>query len=166
MKKLILFSLIALVLAFVFSGCVSEKRKNESYAIIAYATKVFKSEHELRKMINYTSQEGNISGSFFLFSGSMSGSSSTEVKVSFAWKHPSGDYFNTTLNLDKIKVRLEESCTKPTVSFDYWSGFPSIAYLNDISYVNWSITSATITCNPSQWSVDVQLPYQSNSIKD
>ena len=165
MKKLILFSLIA-ILALSLSSCA----KREEF--LSYAKEVFEKPHDLRKMKEMPYGEGESSGSFFLASGSINSSSSTGLSITFSWLHPKGTYFNTTLPYDKFETNLVSSCEVPQVSF-VWEqpcscvgGEWDIKNLNDLVEVNHMIKYAVIICKPEQWPVSIQLPYEKDPIQN
>lgn len=88
-----------------------------------FSQKIFSGSHKLRRIFNESNlkTKGNISGGFFVFVGAIEGSlqSSTERNVLFSWER--GDvknqYITTTLPLNLVQIRLDDSLKSPTVMF-------------------------------------------------
>lgn len=133
------------------AGCGERSREPSQ------AEQILKGEHQLRKMAERTDVNSNISASFFLFIGDLSGTTTTTVSVKFAWKMNDGVYALSSLPLEKIRIKLDEKATTPTIKFRWRryisGGTPQIQYLMD-HYVSYAV----VTVRESDWPVQVNLP--------
>ena len=121
----------------------------------------FQGPHELRKMVNWKSQEGSLSGGYFLFVGGVSGSMSSNLKVTFSWKAGDEDFITTTLDVEKIKVRINSKREDPIIyikekSFHMHYSFDS----DNPTDVNDLIDYVTIECKEEDWGLNVDLPLE------
>ena len=121
------------------------------------AERVLKGEHKLRKMAERMDVNSRISGSFFIFVGGLSGTTKTTVSVKFAWEMNDGIYAFSSLPLEKIRVKLDEKATTPTIKFLWrrWQGrgTPEVQGLMD-DYVSYAV----VTVRESDWPTQVSLP--------
>ncbi len=137
--------IVAMLVMATAQSCAS--RKEQSYAGITLA-----GDHQLRKMVNIKSTDA--SGSFFLFVGSFA--QHETLKVSFAWKLNDGTYAISTLPMDKIRVRIDNNITVPTIKFRWRSG-----YFREIQdMMDYKVIYAVITCKDSDWPQQINLPLQ------
>lgn len=117
-----------------------------------------KGEHKLRKMVERTETNPRISGTFFLIVGELNVSTTTRTLVKFAWEMNDGIYALSSLPLEKIRVKLDEEATTPTIKFRWrpWrmkNVTPQIQDLMDL-YVLYAV----LTVRESDWPVQVNLP--------
>ncbi len=153
MKKIAVV-LVLLVGLFVMVFMVGCEKKTEQPS---QAEQILKDEHILRKMAERTDVNSNISASFFLFVGGFSETTKTTVSVKFAWKMNDGTYALSSLPLEKIRVKLDESTTTPTIKFRWrpWKlcRTPQVQDLMD-DYVLYAV----VTVKENDWPVQVSLP--------
>ncbi len=125
--------------------------------------------HQLRQMMPKDIQSSYLSGSYFLFLGSVSGSSSTVPSIQFSWKDNYGFYNFTTLPLIQVKVEIIETVVHPFIEI-----FINDDYCNDKDidiehgYINSrAMPGADITpcisyiivyTNSKDWPEHIQLP--------
>src|SRR3989344_7043637 len=96
------------------------------------AEQILQGEHKLRKMVERTETNSYISGGFFLFVGALSGGTTTNVLVKFAWEMNDGTYALSSLPLEKIRVKLDEKATTPTIKFRWRPhNTPDVQHLMD-----------------------------------
>ena len=119
------------------------------------AEQILKGEHKLRKIAERTDVNSKISGSFFLFVGGLNGKAETTVSVKFAWEMNDGTYALSSLPLEKIRVKLDENATTPTIKFRWTRSYPNpeVQELMD-NYVIYAV----ISVRESDWPVQVNLP--------
>ena len=120
----------------------------------SYAEQILGGEHRLRKMIGQTEANVSLSGGFFLFVGDISGRVTTGVSVKFAWEMNDGTYAISSLPLEKIRIKLDEKATTPTIKFR-WSPSSS-KQVQDL--MDWNVLYAIITAREADWPVQVNLP--------
>lgn len=119
---------------------------------------------ELHKFVEYNSQESQTTTRFFLVFGSSNNSSQTEPMVKFSWRMSDGAYAFSTLPLEKIRVRYDESVEQPRILFKL---FPADDVHNDCNdsesddidhLIRATVSYATVFTRASDWPVNVQLP--------
>ena len=146
------FHLFSVVLMIVMLTMAATQACVDDRPAESYAGNILAGEHQLRKMIGVAPSESN--GSFFLFVGSFS--QSEALKVSFAWKMRDGTFAISTLPIEKIRVKINNAVTIPTIKFR-WT-------MSDQEDIQWIIGEhvlyAVITCKDSDWPQDIQLPLQ------
>lgn len=152
LRKLIVVAFV--FMAFFMVGCEQKPQKPEPPS---QAEQILKGEHRLRKMVERTEVNSRISGSFFLFVGDVSGSTKTTLSVKFAWEMNDGVYAISSLPLEKIRVRLDENTTVPTIKFRWrpYNGYGT-AEVQDL--MNDNVLYAVITVKESDWPVRVDPP--------
>lgn len=122
------------------------------------AERILKGEHKLRKMAERTDTNSRISASFFILVGSYSSTTETKTAVKFAWEMNDGTYALSSLPLEKIRVKLDEKATVPTIKFR-WRPYcrcynePQVQELMDNN-----VCYAVVTVKESDWPVQVNLP--------
>ncbi len=144
MKGRIVFLSILLV-GFSLMGCAESPSKVEQ---------ILKGEHQLRKMAERTDVNQRVSASFFLFVGDLNAATETTVFVKFAWKMNDGVYAISSLPLEKIRVKIDESALVPTIKFCWrQSNYLNLQWLMDNR-----VDYAVVTVKESDWPVQVNLP--------
>ena len=119
------------------------------------AEQILKGEHKLRKMVERTETNSNISGGFFLFVGALSGGTTTSMLVKFAWEMNDGTYALSSLPLEKIRIKLDEDITTPTIKFRWGpSNHPQTLQ----RLIDSNVLYAVITAKESDWPIQVNLP--------
>lgn len=123
------------------------------------AMPILNGEHRLRKMTTAKHAEGHVSGSFFLFSGSVSGDMETRLKVMFSWEMNDGTYAITTLPAEMIRIRLDDSAEQPTIRYA-WAPYRSNYAWNEPLQVliDEQVKYAVVTCKSEHWPTDISLP--------
>lgn len=74
----------------------------------ATAQAVLGGEHQLKKMTTRAGLNGRISGSYFLFGESVSGSLNESSGVTFSWPLDDGTYAISTLPVEMIRVKIDQ----------------------------------------------------------
>jgi len=125
------------------------------------AEQILQGEHKLRKMAERTDINSRISGSFFLFVGDITGEVKTSVSVKFAWEMNDGTYAISSLPLEKIRVKLDEKATTPTIKFRWvrWDRPRSAAQVQTL--MDYYVSYAVVTVRESDWPIQVNLPLNS-----
>ena len=111
---------------------------------------VYTGTHLLRQIQPVTHSGSSISGAYFLFAGGISGSSSQETVVTFAWRGNDDTYRFTTLPLEKIRIHIDDSCVLPYVRFR-WATHPDGD--DAIKYV-------VLGVNSRDWPERIKVPLQ------
>lgn len=118
---------------------------------------ILKGEHKLRKMTERAEVNSKISGSFFLFVGSLNGTSKTDVSVKFAWQMNDGIYAISSIPLEKIRINPDEKATIPTIKFCWRPN--QVARASDIQkIIDNDVYYVVITAKESDWPMQVNLP--------
>lgn len=73
--------------------------------------------HELFVFNSKTSNESRSNGSYFLIGGNYSSSTKEYTNAVFMWKSISGEFIRSTMNLDKIRVSINDSIINPYIVF-------------------------------------------------
>lgn len=154
---------LLLSISIIFSGCGQKPER-------PFPTeRFFGGEHQIQKLVPTVSQEGYLSGGFFLFVGSINGSTHTEHKVKFAWKSSVDDsYILSSFPLEKIRIRFDTKIETPTVRFQLncksleCDGDWALKYGYGQQYVidRGHIEYAVITVKPEHWPAKIQMPLQ------
>ncbi len=156
----VIVTLVLLVGIFVV-GCVSrEENSHVSQPYISQAEPILKGEHKLRKMIQQTGTNSEISGSFFLCIGDLYGSTKTIVSVKFAWEMNDGTYAISSLPLEKIRVKIDENATIPTIKFR-WREWNNSTTPQTQELMDNNILYAVITTKSNDWPIQVNFPLNS-----
>lgn len=134
-----IYAAAALVL-FALTGCHS---KPEPEQLSAWGREL-QGSHLLRQITTVTSTSSHLSGGYFLIGGSISADTTTETRVTFAWKGNDDIYRFTTLPLSKVLIKLNEHIGTPFVKFQ-WNSYNGINY-------------AVICANPKDWPEDLAIP--------
>lgn len=80
-------------------------------------------EHEMRRIEQTGGASGSLNGTFFLASGSITGSYNEERRLQFYWGRNEREFFSTTLPYSKFRFLIEDTKSRPTVEFiftDLW----------------------------------------------
>ncbi|MBT4376708.1 hypothetical protein HOD29_05015 [archaeon] len=123
-------------------------------------------EKQLRKAISHKGSKTEGEAQFFLFSGNASLKSGAAISVTFSWEDRIGDYVTTTLDMEKVKVRLNEKREKPVAYLHtnlrrYSNAVIRHEYnIDDPGIVNKNIIYAIIECHPKDWTEEVNLDFQ------
>lgn len=75
--------------------------------------------HLLRQIQQVQHSESHIDGGYFLFAGGISGASTTDTWVTFAWKGNDDQYRFMTLPLEKVHIYIDNGCVIPYVRFKW-----------------------------------------------
>lgn len=146
--------LIILVLMFILSGC---QKPEPPVPSPSPAEPILIGEHNLRRMVERTNTNSKISGGYFLFVGGLEGSTETTVSMKFAWQMNDGTYAISSLPIEKIRIKLNEEITTPTIKFRWkryqYNGTPEIYEL-----MNGWVSYAVVTVKESDWPIQVNLP--------
>ena len=134
-------------------GCEREQKQPSQ------AEQVLKGEHKLRKMVERTEVNSNISAGFFLFVGAFNAKTKTIISVKFAWEMNDGIYAVSSLPLEKIRIKIDERVAGPTIKFCWkrWNGSNS-AKSNISKLMNDYVYYAVVTVRESNWPIQVHLP--------
>jgi len=84
--------------------------------------------------------------------GSYKSESGEERTVTFAWLNNQNEYVITTLPLEKIRVRIDNSNDKPYVKFKW--------RVCDVCNPIGCIIYALIVCNDEQWNPKFEMPLE------
>lgn len=152
MRNLMIVMLIALVLP--LAGCKEDEPPKPTKAEI-----LLNGTHNLRKMSERTEVNSHISGGFFLVFGILEGGSKTTISVKFAWQMNDGTYAISSLPLEKIRVKLDNKITTPTIEFNRWQRCDAWCDNNSLQgLIHDSVEYAIITVKESDWPIQVNLP--------
>lgn len=83
--------------------------------------KFFEGEHKLQKMNDRLTTENHIKGEAFFLLGtgvaSLEGGQKVSHDVTFAWQGNDGDFIFSSIPIEKLRVRLDDAMTVPSVKF-------------------------------------------------
>lgn len=152
MKNFVFLSLLLLVAASCSLVSLPEDVKKE-----------ISGEKTLRKMTSAMDQKTSGNSAFFLFAGSSSLSSNSEVNVIFAWKMTSNEYQITSVPVTKIRTVFDSLAVVPTVSFYFLKAFYTMSdgstFNNQTQlFFNEHLAYIKIRVKPEDWPLDIQLP--------
>ena len=112
-------------------------------------------EHNLRKMTERNGVDLSVSGGFFLVSGEVSVTQKTQTLIKFAWELNDGTYAISSLPLEKIRIKIDNNVTVPTISFSWEENY----YKHQIQdLMDCCVDYALITIKESDWPIQVNLP--------
>ncbi|HNV96910.1 MAG TPA: hypothetical protein PKL13_01165 [bacterium] len=115
--------------------------------------------HPLRKMISSTENQSQTNAGFFLFIGGLRHNNSQIQTVQFSWKTNDGSYAISKLNIEDVRIKINNSIETPYVTFNYEESefwFEENPKLQKI--IEKSVLYAEITCNEKDWPTDIKLP--------
>ena len=126
-----------------------------------YLSKTFHGVHELRRMNSSSSRSSSeLNGSFFLGSGSVTGSGETEDKVTFAWKSVRNNrYIISSIPIEKFEVQFDERIEIPTIRFVLWERAKQMHFNHTPQdALDKTLASVVLTCQEDQWNPTITLP--------
>jgi hypothetical protein len=103
------------------------------------------------------------SGSFFLFSGNYSSEEQVGPIVSFAWKMNDSSYALSTLPFGKIRVKIVDTITIPTIKFR-WEHTREVNPDNIDDVMRYEVIYAEISAKASDWPQNIVLPMNVDTI--
>jgi len=121
---------------------------------------VLSGKHELRRIKSFK-LKSDIIGSYFLFSGSISGGGE-KIKVSFAWKTHVGIYIITTLPLEDIRIKVDNTIKNPHVLF---TTKRCNIYRHDLditTMISTCVPYVTVVVKSEQWTSNIEMPLGDN----
>jgi len=119
------------------------------------AEQILKGEHKLQKMAEQTEVNSKTSASFFLIMGDINTATKTTLSTKFAWEMNDGTYAVSSLPLEKIRVKIDEKVTMPTIKFRWARSF----HKGDLQQLmDNSVSYAVVTVKESDWPVQVNPP--------
>lgn len=124
-------------------------------------SQIFGGNHILRKMGERVESNSHVSGSFFLFAGSLTQSTETVSSVKFAWLMNDGKtYAISSLPIEKIRVVFDDKAETPTIKFNYHPDQTCPLDWSDHTQeiMDYYVASATVTIKGSDWPVQIQMP--------
>jgi len=80
-------------------------------------------EHSIVRIESFGAVQDSVSGSFFLGTGSVNGSSSSEFKIQFFWSPKPGEIIATALPSSQFRFIVDDGQDTPTIEFvfnDSW----------------------------------------------
>jgi hypothetical protein len=112
-------------------------------------------------MIESKDFNATISDGFFLCLGGFDGNAKTITSIKFAWEISGNNiYAISALPLEKIRIKLDEKATTPTIKFywdESWHTFTEIP--NDLQwFVNDIADYAVLTVRECDWPIQINLP--------
>ena len=111
--------------------------------------------HELRKFNVVTKEGTRWSAGYFLIGGSASGGTFKKRKVSFSWKSKTGEFIISEIEINKIRVRINDSIEKPTVEF--FSNYLPNGYESEMDRViNW-VDYIILTCKEKDYPISINI---------
>lgn len=131
----------------VISGCQGEQRDSPAALIL-------QGEHQLRKVVERVESKSSFSGGFFLFVGIMEGNTESYSKVRFAWQMNDGTYALSSLPMDRVRVKIDNSVATPTIKFRWVK--TQITRIDTL--MAYYVTYALVTCKDSDWPVNIRMP--------
>lgn len=141
---------------FFLTSCYIEKKEKSRLESNLEGT------HQLRKMLQSSQTAGKFAGSFFLFSDSAYGEQRSEPIVSFAWQMKDSSYALSTLPFGKIRVKIADTVTVPSVKFR-WVNKYEINPDNMHDVMNYAIIYAEISARAADWPQNISLPMNTDS---
>lgn len=142
-----------LIAVIVFVTCWMIAALRNEAAQYEATTKWWSGKHELRRLLTKEEVEGSISGSFFLFGGSVA----QGLELWFGWKTTDSDYAINHIPLDKVHIEFDEKVTTPTIEFK------NIVFdfnENPQQSLDRGLTAATITCPSELWQSHLSMPLE------
>lgn len=115
-------------------------------------------EHKLRKILpQRETADPYLRGNFFLLFGDLSGGVTRNITVTFSWQMNDGAYTITTIEMDRIRVKLDDVSQEPKVSFRWHYGEFDGAGITGKDFSS-RITEVMVTCRPEDWPKSIRMP--------
>lgn len=109
MKKVHYILMFSFILFIVSAGCSSRRTCLEDVGLLK--------KHKLIRSNKFIAGKGSLSGSFFLGSGNINGSISSEYVLQFWWIDENGKIISTTLPYSKFVFEIDNTKNSPSVEF-------------------------------------------------
>ena len=133
---------------------------------------LFEGKHSLQRLVQFTSQEGKLSGSGFFLLGSgimeIKGKTQTKQFVKFAWESTDKTFIISSISLEKVRIRLDNNIEIPTAEFQlrcdnnnniYSCGDYELQNHGSQKVIdNGWVLSVTFTVKPNDWPPKLQMP--------
>lgn len=158
MKSLV-YSVVGAFVLIGFFYLVQESKKSDTPSSppveqFTNAGKILKGEHQLRKVAAKMNPDLSVATtSYFMFASCREGSNVLHnFSVKFSWLMNDGSYSLSSLSLDKIRVKFDESYEVPTIKFRWRpSDYSDVSYLmgNEVIY-------AVVTTKESDWPIPLK----------
>lgn len=120
----------------------------------------FKGNHELRKLSQSEKETYAISGSYFLFWGSVQGGNSSVKYIGFSWKSINDEYILSQIPVEKVRIKFDENAKIPYITFGYspdaWVGQTSTVDSHVGNVIETDINYIIIHCKQSDYTSDVK----------
>lgn len=162
-KCLAIAFLLIIIAATFFIGGSDNHSRNTAYARSigeeSAVDKILQGEHQLRKMITEDGSKSSINGGFFLIAGWINSKSENLTKVTFSWLMNDGTYAISSLPIEKIRIKFDETKDNPVIKFKWRPG----EYFNNCEIetqmlMNLHVIYALVTCREKDWPTDITLP--------
>lgn len=118
-------------------------------------TQIFKGNHTLRKFNTSIQQAKSTSAGFFFFFGSYDSKESNNKIVTFAWKGNDDIYTISSLPINRIRVKIDDSVDTPYVKFRWTSQVYGCDNIENL--VDRFVYYAVVCCKSSDWTLDINL---------
>ncbi len=162
-----IFLISSILFLLLLHACTPEKQASAEEVISG-----FLGEHSLIRVEKIKGVKGDLSGSFFLGSGSIRGSMDTEFKLQFYWSPKPKEILITSLPYSKFRFILDETKDIPTVNFIFdpeWLERPAFSDCpncnNNPQYLNFNdvlasknLITAIVRISPSTLEKEIYLP--------
>lgn len=118
MKDLKKYLLLFLLISISIFSCDVQDYKEETSPV----GKLLEGKHVLRKFKTTTEEGYKISGSYFLFAGSINGGTYKDSKVAFSFQLPDSTFAMAEIDFVNIRVRIDNTIANPYVTFRWKKG--------------------------------------------
>lgn len=149
-----LFGMFGLIYFAIFTDCDQPEQRESA------VSEILSGDHTIRALNSHTTTTGELNGGYFLFVGDIHGSITTSTELRFAWLGNDGDYIITDLPLSKIKIRINNKKSVPSVKFKW-----TRCNFTTPEQIKNSIIYAVIVCNdkdmPQQTAENLQNLFKS-----
>ncbi len=149
-----LILILSIVLGTLIQSCTSGETVDEM-------SELLEGQYRLRKLNIKNSQQSSLSGSFFLGTGSISGSSSTIEKFQFSWELPNGQFAISAFETSKIRIEFDSTYVEPTIRFELKNvrnnRFFDLDRINHEYYFYSQIKYVIVVCREEDYIIDFNL---------
>ena len=161
MKKIMIILKMQSIILILSIGLGTLIHSCKSRETVDEMSELLEGQHKLRKLNIRNSQESSLSGSFFLGTGSISGSSSTIEKVQFSWELPNGQFAISVFETSKIRIEFDSTAVEPIIRFE----LKNVKHnrLFDLDKINheyefyWQIKYVVVVCREEDYIIDVDI---------
>lgn len=142
-----IMKLYVLSLLLLLASCGKKHEKHSK------ANAILKGNHELRRFKVATKDGYRWSAGYFILAGSAHGETYNSTDAAFSWKLNTGEYAISQININRIRVLIDNNVDIPYVKFNWSRSNTSHLQILMSDYVNYMV----VVCKEEDYPVNINL---------